>query len=331
MANSAMISDEPGATGFDWGHEHGARTIGEVFQSLDGLHLEREIRRPLYRVQAFRRSASAPTNGPLFETRPLQVPLECTVARNVVWGGGVSRLACFRRELAVTIPILMYHRISSRPAPGLERYCVPPETFEQQIAYLRRNGYWGVTPENLLDALSRNIPLPGRPVMLTFDDGYADFAEHAWPVLQRHGFSAAVFVVADAVGGRAAWDAAYGRPAELMDWTTLAELSAGGVCIENHGAAHRPRSRLSVRECYRDVLRGAALIAKATGRSPLAFCYPYGAHDRVAECVLRETGAQLAFTSAAGLASLASNPLRLPRVEVSGFDDLQSFARKLGR
>lgn len=331
MANSAMISDEPGATGFDWGHEHGARTIGEVFQSLDGLRLASEIRRPLYRVQAFRRSDPAPADGPLRVTRPLQVPLECTVARSVVWGGGVSRLACFRQELAVTVPILMYHRVSSRPVRGLERYCVSPERFEQQIGYLRRNGYWGVTPENLLHALGRNVPLPGRPVMLTFDDGYADFAEHAWPVLQRHDFCATVFVVADAVGGRAAWDTDHGSPAELMDWTTLAELSAGGVRIENHGAAHRPLSRLSVRECYRDVLRGAALIAKATGRTPLAFCYPYGAHDRVAECVVREAGAQLAFTAAAGVATLASHPLRLPRVEVSGFDDLQSFARKLGR
>jgi peptidoglycan/xylan/chitin deacetylase (PgdA/CDA1 family) len=331
MANSAMISDEPGATGFDWGHEHGARTIGEVFQSLDGLRLELEIRRPLYRVQAFRRSDSVPAPGPLYQTRPLQVPLERTVARNVVWGGGVSRLACFRRELAVTVPILMYHRVSPGPARGLERYCVDPGRFDQQIGYLRQAGYWGVTPEDLLHALSRNLPLPGRPVMLTFDDGYADFAEHAWPVLQRHDFSATVFVVADAVGGRATWDADYGPPAELMDWTTLVDLSASGVRIENHGAAHRPRSRLSVRECYRDVLRGAALIAKATGRAPLAFCYPYGAHDRVAECVVREAGAQLAFTSAAGVASLASHPLRLPRVEVSGFDDLQSFARKLGR
>jgi peptidoglycan/xylan/chitin deacetylase (PgdA/CDA1 family)/SAM-dependent methyltransferase len=331
MANSAMIADEPEATGFDWGHEHGARTIGEVFESMDGMRLELEIRRPLYRVQAFRRSDSDAAAGPRFETRPLQVPLECTVARNVVWGGGTSRLACFRRELAVTVPILMYHRIASRPAHGLERYCVDPETFEQQIAYLRRSGYWGVTPENLLHALSRNIPLPGRPVMLTFDDGYADFAEHAWPTLLRHDFSATVFVVADAVGGRANWDAAYGRPAELMDWSTLAELAAAGVRIENHGAAHRPYSRLSVRECYRDVLRGAALIAKATGRSPLSFCYPYGAHDRVAECIVREAGVQLAFTTAAGVASLANHPLRLPRVEVSGFDDLQSFARKLGR
>lgn len=329
MAHSSMVADEPDASGFDWGHKQGSHTIGEVFQRRVGLHLEREIRRPLYRVQAFRRGAK-PAAEALRETRPLEAPLEPSVARQVVWGGGVSRLTCFRTEAAVTIPILMYHRVSSHPIAGLARYCVAPARFEEQIAYLRRNGYWGVTPEDLLHALEDNVPLPGRPVMLTFDDGYADFVEHAWPVLKRHDFTATVFVVADAVGGRAEWDAARGPPAALMDWPTLAALSAAGVRVENHGASHRPLTRLGVREAYRDVLRGAALIEKATGRTPLAFCYPYGAHDRVVECVARESGALLGFTAISGAARLASPPLRLPRVEISGFDDLQSFARKLG-
>ncbi|MBV9993710.1 MAG: glycosyltransferase [Caulobacteraceae bacterium] len=330
MANACMISDEPDATGFDWGHDRGARTIGELFQSMRGLSLEGEIRRPLYRVQAFRRTGAAPAQAPLIERRPLEVTLEPAVARAVVWNGGTSRLQRLRAEASVEAPILMYHRISPAPTPGLERYCVHPDRFAEQIAWLRQRGCWGIAPEALLEALERNIPLPGRPVMLTFDDGYADFAEHAWPVLQRHDFTATLFVVAEAVGGRAQWDAGAGSPAPLMDWGTLAGLSAAGLRIESHGANHRPLTRLGVREIYREVLRGRALIENAVGRAPIAFCYPYGAHDRVSECVVRECGARLAFTTAAGVASLASNPLRLPRVEVSGRDDLESFVRKLG-
>lgn len=329
MAHANQIADEPDATGFDWGHTYGARTIGDVFSGADGLVLEREIRRPLYRVQAFRK-ASVGGRAPEVDVRPLGVELERHVARNVVWDGGLSRIALFGREAATSVPILMYHRVAPDGPAALARYRVTPEAFEAQMRCLRRNGFWGVTPERLLEALTLNRPLPGRPVMITFDDGYADFQEHAWPVLKRHDFAPTLFVVTEKVGGAADWDAEAGDAAPLLDWAQIRELAAEGVHIGSHGSSHRALTSLAVADIYREAIGAKSEILRRTGRAPTAICYPYGAADPIVEQVSEECGYRLGFSVRPGRASLASHPFRLPRVEISGFDDLDAFVRKIG-
>jgi peptidoglycan/xylan/chitin deacetylase (PgdA/CDA1 family)/2-polyprenyl-3-methyl-5-hydroxy-6-metoxy-1,4-benzoquinol methylase len=333
MAHANQICDEPEATGFDWGRAVGARTVSDVFSAEPELALEREIRRPLYRVQAFRRvGAGQSAPAPMVERRPLDVLLEPAVARDVVWGGGESRIAAFHSEVAVRVPILMYHRVApdGDGPPALDRWRVTPDVFEAQMARLRQAGFWGVGPDELAAAMGSGKPLPGRPVMITFDDGYDDFADHAWPVLQKHDFAATVFVVPAKVGGLADWDERYGPPARLMGWDKLAKLAEAGLYIESHGLTHRPLSRLPVREVYREVLASQAQIEAATGRAPICICYPYGAADRVVECIAEECGLKLGFGVMPEIADLSDDPFRLPRIEVSGFDDLASFGRKLG-
>ena len=334
MAHANQICDEPEATGFDWGRAFGARTIGDAFADHPALRLEREIRRPLYRVQAFRRTAgeTALAPAPVVDARPLGVELDPAIARNVVWGGGESRIAAFHREVAVRLPILMYHRVApdGDGPPALDRWRVSPGAFEAQMAALRRRGFWGVGPDELAAAMATGKPLPGRPVMITFDDGYEDLAEHAWPVLQKHDFAATVFVVPAKVGGAADWDERYGAPSRLMGWDRLAELAAGGLYVESHGLTHRPLSRLPVREVYREMLASSARIEAAVGRAPVSVCYPYGAADRVVEQIAEDCGLKLGFGVMPAVADLSDDPFRLPRIEVSGYDDLGSFGRKLG-
>lgn len=328
-ANGVQIVDEPDATGFDWGHSYGALSIGEAFVKIPGMRLEREIHRELYRVQAFRKGE--PAHEPRVERRPLDVPLERSVARDVVWGGGESRLASYGREATTQVPILMYHRVSPAPGPAaLERYRAEPEIFAEQMSWLRRHGYWGVTPEELADAMAANRPLPGRPVMITFDDGYVDFAEHAWPVLQKHDMRAVMFVVAGKAGGAADWDSDQGEPAPLLPWRQIERLSREGLVVESHSFTHRPLTRLPVAEVYREILETGAAIADRTGRSPVSICYPYGAVDPVVERIAEECGCRLGFATSPAVAALGDNPFRLPRVEVAIHDDLTSFRRKLG-
>jgi peptidoglycan/xylan/chitin deacetylase (PgdA/CDA1 family)/glycosyltransferase involved in cell wall biosynthesis/2-polyprenyl-3-methyl-5-hydroxy-6-metoxy-1,4-benzoquinol methylase len=333
MAHANQIGDEPEATGFDWGRAFGARTIGEAFSAEPGLALEREIRRPLYRVQAFRRLGDGrPEPAPVVEERALDVRLEPEVARDVAWGGGESRIAAFHQEVAVRIPILMYHRVApdGDGPQALDRWRITPDAFEAQMAWLRRRGRWGVSPDELAAAMASGKPLPGRPVMITFDDGYEDLAEHAWPILQKHDFAATVFVVPAKVGGVADWDERFGAPSRLMGWDRIAELADAGLYVESHGLTHRPLSRLPVLEVYREMLASQAQIEAATGRAPISVCYPYGAADRVVESIAEECGLKLGFGVMPEIADLSDDPFRLPRIEVSGFDDLASFGRKLG-
>jgi peptidoglycan/xylan/chitin deacetylase (PgdA/CDA1 family) len=100
----------------------------------------------------------------------------------------------------------MYHQVAPSGAPRFPRYRVVPEAFEKQLQYLRDAGFRGVTLGEWREAMQRWEPLPGRAVLLTFDDGYLDSERYAWPLLRQHGFSAIAFLVADRVGGTNSWD-----------------------------------------------------------------------------------------------------------------------------
>jgi peptidoglycan/xylan/chitin deacetylase (PgdA/CDA1 family) len=234
-----------------------------------------------------------------------------------------------RPGVAASVPVLMYHRVARDPAPGLERYCVSPAAFENQLKLLRSAGYCTATPDELELFLRLEAGLPPRTVILTFDDGYVDFAGEAWPLLKRHGLTAVVFAVPDRVGGSADWDGDQGPPAALMDWRTLRELACDGAVIESHSDTHRPLTRLPVEALYREALRSRAAIAQAIGRAPRSFCYPFGAYDPTAEQVLDECGYRLAFTTEPGVCALSAAPLRIPRLEVAGGEGLETFARRL--
>src|SRR5262249_3220676 len=162
-------------------------------------------------------------------------PLPAEVARQVVWGGAAARRCVLRRSATTDrVPVLAYHRIAADGPPGLARYRIPPSRFEAQLRLLRRHGYHPISSAELGWFIGARQPLPGRPVLITFDDGYMDFREAAWPILRANDFTAEVFMPTDLVGGAADWDAAYGPPAPLLSWEDAAALTKEGVVFGSH-------------------------------------------------------------------------------------------------
>lgn len=227
------------------------------------------------------------------------------------------------------IPVLMYHRVADDGDPELARYRVTPAQFEHHMGWLKQQGFTPLSLDLLKAASTGGSQLPRRPVLITFDDGYSDFYDHAWPVLRTFAFPSVMFVVAGKVGGRSDWDQTLGRSEPLMDWQQLSEISAGGVAIGSHSLMHRRFSRLDIRESHDDMRMSAEIIGRALGQRPITFCYPYGVYDRLVERVLPTCGYEFAFTCDPAAATLQDNPLRLPRIEIMGSDDVQSFAAKL--
>ena len=103
------------------------------------------------------------------------------------------------------LPVLMYHHVGPLRAGACPSLTVAPDRFERQVSWLARNRYVGIRPGDWL-AHRAGRPLPSKPVLLTFDDGYADIVEYALPVLQRHSFGAVVFVVTGRMAGASEWD-----------------------------------------------------------------------------------------------------------------------------
>ena len=217
--------------------------------------------------------------------------------------------------------VLMYHRIGEvRHDP--HHLAVTPRRFAGQMAALARLGLRGVAMGELVAAMRRGAHR--RLVGLTFDDGYADLADHVPAVLHWHGFGATVFVVSGRLGGVNDWDA--GTPWPLVDADGVRRLAADGLEIGSHGRTHRRLTgadpALVRAETYDSRLDLEALL----GRPVAGFAYPYGSMDAAARAAVREAG--YAYGCAVFADRAAQSLTALPRVYVGEHDGVARLAAK---
>lgn len=328
MAHAHVLNDSPADAGFDWGLPYGAKTIGETFQAVPGIALEHEIRTPLYRIQRFRRLAdgSSKADEPIIETVPNSVLPEGPTAAGIRWGGSESAMAPPPPVSTSRLPILMYHRIAPEAAPERKRYTVHPENFEAQLAYLRDAGFQSAAPDEWSEAVAARRPLPGRRVMLTFDDAYEDFGSTAWPLLQRYGFPAILFVVTGHVGKTNAWDPD-GRDERLLDWPALEDLVGEGVRIGSHTVSHPRLTSCAAAEMVEELARSRAELAERLGVAADCVSYPWGGEDAVVHHFAAACGYATGYTCRTGAASATDAMLALPRLEVSADHSFGAFVR----
>jgi peptidoglycan/xylan/chitin deacetylase (PgdA/CDA1 family) len=212
----------------------------------------------------------------------------------------------------------MYHRIATDGPLALARFRIAPDIFTAQMAALHQAGYRAVGFQDWISAIVRNEPLHGKPIVLTFDDGYRDFLTAAMPVLRYYGFSATVFLVAERIGGVADWDAAYGRAAPLLSWQEVHALQAVGVEFGCHSSVHRPMTGMRLPDLAEDTVRARAILEEGLATPVATLAYPHGAENEFVRRVVTDLGFRAAVTCEPGISRLGDNPLRLRRIEIFG-------------
>ncbi|MEB3047716.1 trifunctional glycosyltransferase/class I SAM-dependent methyltransferase/polysaccharide deacetylase [Rhizobium mulingense] len=327
-AHAHLRQDEPGRTGFDWGHPFGVGTIRRVLAEQAGLALEETIDTALYAIHRFRKATVV---DPVLRVETHGTPMDVDVAKHIISGpAGVAREVAWATEVTTSVPILMYHRIAEDGPAALRRFRTPPEMFRKQMQFLRRHGYYAVTAPSLANHLRSGKPIQGRPVMLTFDDAYLDFRANAFPILAENDFSADVFVVTDKVGGRSDWDCAYGEPAALMAWPDILELQQKGISFGSHLASHTPASAMENDVLLAEALRSRHALESRLGGSVVSIALPYGATDFRVPGILSVAGYTIGFTTRAATAAFSDNVFGLPRLEVRGDRPLEAFPALMG-
>lgn len=258
------------------------------------------------------------------------MPVLPAKARERVVPRGAVGLAVVSKPLNTDrLPILMYHRVAPNGVPSMGRFRVTPNAFEAHLRYLRDAGYRSTTLEEWRAAQEARRPIAGRRVLLTFDDGYVDFHTYAWPLLKHYGFSAIVFLVANHVGASNDWDHIYGEQVPLMDWNDIRSLQRQGIAFGSHTASHSPLTALSAEDVVREGARSRAILARELGAPISAIAYPYGDLDPTVQHLIGACGYRFGLSCRPGLSALQDSALALPRIEVTGDDNLKTFAAKL--
>ncbi len=212
---------------------------------------------------------------------------------------------------SIRVPILMYHYISVPPEDA-DRYrinlSVPPDRFHQQMAYLAANSYHVIDLYDVIDALVRNTPLPERPVVLTFDDGYADNYENAYPILEEFGFKGTFFVLPELIDNR--------HPA-YMSWEMIHEMAARGHRFESHTKNHPDLTTLGRAELIWQILGSQETLAAHLGYKPRFFAYPSGRYNEKTLNILQELNFWGAVTTQGGVWRGLHDRLEWTRTRVS--------------
>ena len=208
------------------------------------------------------------------------------------------------------VPILMYHYLST-PPENADIYrrdlSVPPDLFIAHLDRMKAEGYTTISLYDLVAHLQQGTPLPAKPVILTFDDGYRDNYENAYPLLRERQMTATFFVVMEFINQE--------RPGYLT-WDMVRAMDAGGMSIEAHGVDHttlRKRSRVGLEF---QALRSYETLQDRLGVRPRFLSYPAGEYDADTIAVLEAAGYWAAVTTVQGATHSSDHRFELHRVRI---------------
>jgi peptidoglycan/xylan/chitin deacetylase (PgdA/CDA1 family) len=219
------------------------------------------------------------------------------------------------------IDILMYHSISNGPGST----CMAPERFRRQMEALAERGYRGVALTDMASWLRGADRPAGKPIVLTFDDGFSDFAEVAFPELQTRRWTATVFLPAGKTGKLAHWDVRPGWPARhLLSWQAIADLAKHGIEIGAHGMSHADLTTLPLDVARQEVADSRRRIEDRIGGPVTSFAAPYGRTTPAIRAEIRRHY-QAAVGTELARARSTSDPYNLPRIEMWYFRDLRRW------
>jgi peptidoglycan/xylan/chitin deacetylase (PgdA/CDA1 family) len=229
------------------------------------------------------------------------------------------------------VPILMYHSISSVATARFRQFTVSPGLFAEHIAYLHQQRYTPVTVTQFIRARSQGASaLAERPVILTFDDGFADFFTDALPVLKQYNFTATLYITTAFIDGVSRWMRRERETTRrMLNRQQVREIAMNGIECGAHTHTHPQLDTLSAGAARNEMARSKELLEDHLGQEVCSFAYPYGYQTTRVRQLAREIG----FTSACAVkhakSSITDDAFSLARLMVPGGASLDTFAALL--
>ncbi|MBI5874115.1 MAG: polysaccharide deacetylase family protein [Candidatus Omnitrophica bacterium] len=226
--------------------------------------------------------------------------------------------------------VLLYHRVNDKLPAG--EFVVPVAKFRQQMEWLAQHCKVVAIPRSDLVVRDRGRTSVSR-VVLTFDDGYRDNYQNAFPILKRLKLSATIFLTTGYIGKL------YKKPRyksvpwrrDYLNWCEVKEMAKYGLTFGAHTVSHPHLSRLGYGQQKVEIEQSTAAISRKTQDTShrLIFCYPYGEYNADTIKILKKLRVKMAFTVKPGAWRKADDPLQIKRIGISGFDTLAGFKAKI--
>ncbi|MBI5055063.1 MAG: polysaccharide deacetylase family protein [Nitrospirae bacterium] len=223
-----------------------------------------------------------------------------------------------------TVPVLSYHKFSKYRSDTLT---VSERDFEEQMAFLKKNGYKVISADELFDFLNFRKQVPDKSVVITIDDGWRSTYDIAFPILKKYGYPATLFVYTDFIT----------QGSNALDWKLVSAMEGNGIDIQCHTKTHRNLNMRDEQESFREyfeslkeeLTESAAIIRKRLNKEVRYLAYPYGETNSLTVALLKKLGYRGAFTVYRGGNPFFIDNYRIKRSMVYGSFSLKEFERNL--
>jgi peptidoglycan/xylan/chitin deacetylase (PgdA/CDA1 family) len=216
------------------------------------------------------------------------------------------------------IRVLIYHRIY----PGTQQkdateWDTSEVSFRRQIELMERWGYGVITFNDYRLYLRGEISLPKKPVILTFDDGYSEVYNVAYPIMKQHGMRGVIFILGDRTMRTNRWDTGITPTRYLLDDEQVLELHAAGFEIGAHSVSHRRLTELPKNEAWEEIYRSRISLEILLNANVLSFSYPYGMTDTIIKQLTSDAGYTLAVGAYSGPPLFVSDQWEIRRIRTT--------------
>jgi len=219
---------------------------------------------------------------------------------------------------------LMYHHITHLQANATATWrtlTVTPEAFEAQVKWLADNGYHTLYFSDLVAYFRDGVPLPEKPIILTFDDGWTDDYTVAFPILRKHCMVGTFFPPV-------AW-VNRSNGSKVMTWPMIEEMSRSGMEFGSHTIDHHLLNEQTAQQITEELVDSKAALEQHVVRPVVALAYPGGGHNPLAVSLVPKAGYGAAVGVTAGVEQARSDLFLLHRITIPYSDDLKAFERRI--
>jgi peptidoglycan/xylan/chitin deacetylase (PgdA/CDA1 family) len=240
----------------------------------------------------------------------------------ICWGGALTVSICtpaLAREPSAGIPVLLYHDISD----GFrDSYTISPSLFAAHMEWLHNNGFRAIALRDI-----GRLPGDGKPIVITFDDGYASFMDYAFPLLREYGFHSTINVI----GSLAGTFLRDGDNRAMMSWDEYRYLLTSGrvdLGCHTHGlhsAAREGALGVPGETLRQDLRTFREVLRRETGESTDILAWPYGLYDAKRISIAREEGFRYLLTSREAFFFASGDISEIPRRNIDNLYDITSF------